>query len=161
MKKLIGYTQFINEKYTENPEFRIKTFFDELTKNINHWFTEGTFAANGSELGKITQSILYDTEKNLIFEFSDADNYYQVYVIISLEDVTEDEMNDCYIKVKKYTNDGELIRTLGEDVLIKELNEDKIIELFSRMDEESKSVNDGTPDTLSDEDSTLSDSSIT
>lgn len=135
MKRLVNYNQFLNEKYIENPEFKIKTFFDELTKKINEWFEKGTFAANGSKLGKITTSQLYDTEKNLIFEFSDDDNYYQVYVIISLEDVTEDSMNDCYVKVKKYTSDAEFIKAYGEDVLIDELNEDKIVQLLSTLEE--------------------------
>lgn len=135
MKKLISYKQFINEKYIENPEFKIKTFFEQLTNNINKWFTEGTFAANGSELGKITTSQLYDTEKNLIFEFSDENNYYQVYVIVSLEDITEDTINDCYVKIKKYTDDGKLLGTHGEDVLINNLKEDKIVELLSKLDE--------------------------
>lgn len=135
MRKLFNYNQFLNEKYIENPEFKIKTFFDELTTNINKWFNEGTFAANGSELGKITTSQLYDTEKNLIFEFTDENNYYQVYVIISLEDITEETINDCYVKVKKYTDDAKFIGSYGEDVLIDNLKEDKIIELISKLDE--------------------------
>jgi hypothetical protein len=135
MKKLVKYSEFINEKYTEDPEYKIKSYFDQLIKDINKWFTEGAFASSGAVLGKITPSVLNDIEKNLIFEFSDEENYYQVYVIISLEDVTDEEMNDCYVKVKKYTNEGELLKTLGEDVLIKDLNEDKIVGLFSRLSE--------------------------
>lgn len=161
MTKIYKFGEFINEKYEENPEFRIKTFFDELSKNIKNWFTEGTLAANGSELADIKISTLNDKDKNLMFDFNDQDNYYQVIVIMSLEDVTEEELTSCYVKVKKYDNDGVLLRTLGEDVDVSDLNEDKIIELFSKMEEKSESVNDETPETLSDEESTLSDSSIT
>ena len=50
MKKVLGYNTFINEKYMEDPEYRIRKFFEELEKNIKFWFDEGSFAANGAEL---------------------------------------------------------------------------------------------------------------
>lgn len=141
MKNIFNYNQFINEKYIENPEFKIKTYFDELTKSINKWFTEGTFAANGSVLADVKLSTLNDIEKNLIFDFNDKENYYQVYVIVSLEDVNENEINDCYVKVKKYDNEGNLLKSFGEDVLMDELTENKITELFAKLNETEEQEN--------------------
>ena len=160
MEKILRFYDFLNEKYLETPEHRIKKFFDELSKNIKYWFSEGVFAANGSELADIKISTLVDVDKNLIFDFTDNEFYYQVIIIVSLEGVEEEELKSCYIKVKKYDGDGEMIRTLGEDVKIEELNEDKIVELFSKLDDKSESMLDETPGTLSDEDSELDDTSL-
>jgi len=158
--KIKRFNDFLNEKYMETPEHRIKKFFDELSKNINNWFTEGSFASNGSELADIQTSTLVDTDKYLMFDFNDNEFYYQVMIIMSLEGVEEETLDTCHIKVKKYDNNGNLIRTLGEDIDVADLNEDKIIELFSKLDEESESLLDETPNTLSDEDSELEDTSI-
>jgi len=54
-----------------------------------------------------------------------------------------------------------LLRTLAEDVKVSDLNEDKILELFAKLDEESDSVEveDGEV-SVSDEDSDLEDTSL-
>ena len=162
MSKIFNYQEFVNEKYEENPEFRIKSFFVELEKNIRDWFEEGTFAANGAILGNINRSLTHAIEKNLTFEFSDEEFYYQVYVIMSLQDVGKDTLDECYVKVKKYDLDSmKLLRTKGEDVQVSELNEDKILELFSKLDEDSESVEiENDEVNVSDEDSDLEDTSI-
>ena len=163
MNKILKYQAFLNEKYEENPEFRIKSFFVELEKNIREWFDEGTFAANGAELGKIERSLTHAMEKNLIFEFNDDDFFYQVYIIMSIQDVGEDKLDECFVKVKKYdAADMTLLRTLGENMQVSDLNEDKILELFAKLDEESASVEEDEKGdvTLSDEDTDLEDTSV-
>lgn len=157
MRKVFKYSEFMNEKYEESPEFRLQAFFEELRKNINDWFTDGSLAANGAELGDIEISTLNDVDKSLIFDFGDQDNHYQVYIIISLEDVGEEELTDCYVKVKKYDSNGKLIRTMGKDVDVKSLSEDKILELFSEM--ESETSEEATAQKLPDIDSDLQDTS--
>ena len=155
MSKILKFQAFLYEKYEENPEFRIKSFFVELEKNIRDWFENGTFKANGAELGKIERSLSHATDKNLIFEFNDEDFFYQVYIIVSINDVGEDMLDECYVKVKKYDAVYmTLLRTLGEDVQVKDLNEDKILELFAKLDEESTSVEEDEEGevTVSDED---------
>ena len=162
MSRIKKYNDFLNEKYEESPDFRIKSFFEELEKNIRNWFVEGTLAANGAELGKIERSLANAIDKNLIFEFSDEEFFYQVYVILSLQEVGEDELDECFVKVKKYEiQDMTLLRTLGEDVKVSDLNEDKILELFNKLDEESGSVEvtDGEV-TVSDDDSDLEDTDL-
>jgi len=162
MSKIFTYHQFLNEKYEENPEYRIKEFFIELEKNIHDWFENGTFFANGAVLGDIKRALTHSVEKNLTFEFNDEEFYYQVYVIMSLQDVGEENLDECYIKVKKYdVNSMNLLRTYGEDVQVSDLNEDKILELFSKLDEESGSLNVKQGDvTVSDDDSELEDTSL-
>lgn len=162
MARVLKYQAFLNEKYEENPEFRIKSFFVELEKNIRNWFESGSL--KNAELGKIERSLTHATDKNLIFEFNDEEFFYQVYVIISITDVEdEDKLGDCYIKVKKYdATDMTLLRSLGEDVEVSDINEDKILELFSKLDEESQSVEEDEEGevTVSDEDSDLEDTSL-
>lgn len=162
MTKIISFKEFINEKYEESPEFRIKSFFTELEKNIRDWFDEGTFFINGAVLGDIKRSLTHAIEKNLIFEFNDEEYYYQIYVIISIQDVTEDDLDECYIKIKKYDVDTmKLLRSLGEDVMVSDINEDKILELISKLDDESSTVDiEGGQVTLSDEESDLEDTSL-
>ena len=172
MSRVKKFNAFLNEKYSEgsllaekyeeSPDFRIKSFFEELEKNIRNWFIEGTLAANGAELGKIERSLANAIDKNLIFEFSDEEFFYQVYVILSLQEVGEDELDECFVKVKKYDVESmTLLKSLGEDVKTSELDEDKILELFAKLDEEASSteVEDGEVNSA-DEDSDLEDTSI-
>lgn len=161
--KILKYHNFLNEKYSEDPEYRIKVFFDELEKNIKYWFTEGSFAANETELYDIKKATSNNVEKSLIFDFQDNEYYYQIIVISTLEEVDEDLLDECFIKVKKYDIDSsELLREIGEDVKIKELNEDKIFELIAKLDEKSDSIlgEDENDETLSDEDSELDDTNL-
>jgi hypothetical protein len=162
MPRVLKFNAFLNEKYDENPDFRIKQFFVELEKNIRNWFEEGTLAANGAELGKVERSLANAIDKNLIFEFNDQEFFYQVYVIVSLQELDEDILDECFVKVKKYELESmTLLRSLGEDVKVSELNEDKILELFSKLDEESDSlVVDNGEVSVSDEDSDLEDDSL-
>jgi len=162
MKKISKFIDFVNEKYNEEPEYRIKVFFTELEKNIRQWFVNGAFSTNNTILVSVTRALTNSIEKNLIFDFTDDEYYYQVYVIISLPDVEEEELDDCFVKVKKYDKDEiSLLRSLGEDVPVKELNEDTIIELFARLDEESDTLNLKTGDvTLDDEDTDLENTDI-
>lgn len=160
--RIYKYDDFINEGYEETPEYRIKVFFKELEKNIRKWFEDGIFKANNAVLGKIERSLSHSINKDLIFEFTDEENYYQVYVIVSLKDVQEDKLDQCYVKVKKYDLESmTLLRSLGEDVNISELNEDKIIELFAKLDEESDTLEiQGGNVSLDDEDTDLEDTDI-
>jgi len=163
MSRVLKFQAFLNEKYDENPEFRIKSFFTELEKNIRDWFENGTLGASGAELGKIERSLTHATDKNLIFEFNDEDFFYQVYVILSINDVGEDMLDECYVKVKKYdADDMTLLRTKGEDVSVKDLNEDKILEIISNIDEDSTSVESDEEGevSVSDEDTDLEDTSM-
>lgn len=162
MSRVKSFSEFLNEKYEETPDFRIKSFFEELEKNIRNWFTEGTLSANGAELGKIERSLANAIDKNLIFEFNDEEFFYQVYVIVSIQEVTEDILDECYVKVKKYDLESmTLLRTLAEDVKVADLNEDKILELFNKLDEkgDSLTVDNGEVST-SDEDTDLEDQSL-
>lgn len=162
MVEIIKYKDFIFEKYEENPEYRINSFFKELEKNIRYWFSKGIFATSNAELGDIKISNTNAIEKNLFFEFNDQEFYYQVYVIMSLEDVMEDALDECYIKIKKYDiGNMILLRKISENVLVKDLNEDKILELISKIDDKSGSLGlDSGMVILDDEDSDLEDTSI-
>lgn len=172
MSRVKTFNEFLNEKYSErsllsekyeeNPDFRIKNLFIELEKNIRNWFESGTFAANGAELGKMERSLANAIDKNLIFEFNDPEYFYQVFVIVSLQEVEEDLLDECYVKVKRYDMESmTLLRSIGEDVKISELNEDKILEMISKLDEESDSLTlDNGEVSVSDEDTDLEDDNL-
>jgi len=162
MKKLLNYTKFLNEKYVEDPEYRIRKFFVELEKNIKFWFSEGSFSID-TELYDIEIETTNNIEKYLKFDFQDDNFYYQVIVIVTLQEVEEEVLDECHIKLKRYDIEGgELLREIGEDVPIKELSEDTILELFGKMDEVSDSILGEEEDegTLSDDDTDLEDTDV-
>lgn len=163
MKIISTYTNFLNEKYQEDPEVRIKKFFTELEKNINYWFEEGSFGANESELIDIDIKTNNNIEKYLKADFIDKECYYQMIFIVTLEEVEEDVLKECHIKIKRYDlEQSTLIREIGKDINIKDINEDSVLNLFTELDEESKSMLDDEEDgvILDDDDTNLEDTDI-
>ena len=146
------------EKYIESTEYRIKSIFQELQKNINDWFVSGELSKQNASLtsNKVTSTNFND--KSLILDFSDQNYKYQVIFIISMTDVLDDDkIQNGYIKVKMYDYDDNLLRTMGKDVKIKDFTEAKVIEFIAKIQSESKSLMDESPETLSDEETNLSD----
>ena len=146
------------EKYIESTEYRIKSIFQELEKNINEWFVSGELSKQNASLiaNKLTSTNFND--KTLILDFSDPNYKYQIIFIISMQDVLDDDkIENGYIKVKMYDYDDKLLRTMGKDVKIKDFTEAKVIELIAKIQSESKSLMDESPETLSDEETNLSD----
>jgi len=162
MGKVLKFQAFLNERYEESPDYRIKSFFEELEKNIKDWFENGTFAANKAILGQIKRSLADAIDKNLIFEFNDEEFYYQVIIVVSLQEVEEDLLDECYIKIKKYDlGDMTLLRTIADDVKVSDLNEDKILEIINKLDDESASIENRSGEvSVSDDDTDLEDDSI-
>jgi hypothetical protein len=164
MKILLTFNNFLNEKYEEDPEYRIRKFFEELEKNIKFWFDEGSFSVEGTELYNIDIETTNNMEKYLKFDFIDSNFYYQVIFIVTLQEVEEDLLDECHIKLKRYDIEtSNLLREINEDVKIKDLSEDTILELFAKMDEVSDSILGEEEDegTLSDEDTELENTDIT
>ena len=163
MKKVLNYNKFINEKYIEDPEYRIRKFFEELKKNIKFWFEEGSFAANGAELIDIDIETTNNIEKYLKMDFIDSEFYYQIIFIVTLQEVEEENLDECHIKLKRYDlEQSDLLREIGEDVDIKNINEETVLELFAKMDKVSDSLIGEEEDegSLSDEDTDLEDTDI-
>ena len=163
MKKILSFDKFLNEKYLEDPEYRIRKFFEELEKNIKFWFDEGSFAANGAELIDIDIETTNNIEKYLKMDFIDSEFYYQIIFIVTLQEVEEENLDECHIKLKRYDlEQSDLLREIGEDVDIKDVNEETVLELFAKMDEVSDSIIGEEEDeaTLSDEDTDLEDTDI-
>lgn len=160
--KILRFNELINEGYEEKPEYQIKSFFTELEKNIKYWFEEGTFASDEIDLVDIKQINVNSTEKKLMFDFQDQEFYYQVIITIDFMAVSEEGLEDCYIQVKKYNSDSELIRTIGEDASVEDIDGELIVQLFSKLDEESESASgeENNDKTLSDEDTDLEDTDI-
>jgi hypothetical protein len=163
MKKILNFKNFLNEKYVEDPEYRIRKFFEELEKNIKFWFDEGSFSVEGTELYNIDIETTNNIEKYLKFDFIDSNFYYQVIFIVTLQEVEEEVLDECHIKLKRYDIEtSQLLREVSEDVAIKDISEDTLIELFAKMDEVSDSILGEEEDegTLSDDDTELEDTDI-
>ena len=83
-----------------------------------------------------------NVDKYLTFDFQDDNYYYQIMCIISLQEVTEETLKECFIKVKRYDIDtSELIKQIEKSVMVKDISEDKIAELISSLDDESDDKN--------------------
>lgn len=162
MKKVLNYSNFLSEKYQEDPEYRIRKFFEELEKNIRFWFDEGSLSID-TELYDIKIQTTNNVEKYLVLDFQDENYYYQIIFIVTLQEVEEEVLDECFIKLKRYDIEtSDLLREVSEEVEIKNLNEDTILELLVKMDEVSDSIMGEEEDeqTLSDEDTDLEDTDI-
>lgn len=152
----------IFEKYVESSEYKVKQLFLELEKNINWWFNEGELAKQGARLISNKRSVNNFIDKSYIINFTDNTNNYQVIITIPLEEVSDkDTINDCFMKVKIYDNDDNLLRTYKDDLKIKDISEAKIIEIIAKIKSESGSLLDESPDTLSDKDVDLKNTKLT
>jgi hypothetical protein len=153
MKLKTKYSQFVNEKYNESPDYSIKVYFDELESKIRKWFDSGVFASNKAELSDIKRSNLNEIEKCMIVDFTDNENYFQIYFILSLQDVGEESLDTCYVKVKKYeTEEGHLLGELGDDVDANKLSEDKIITMLSSLNDKLSKQENGENETTEEND---------
>lgn len=137
MKNIKSFRMF--EEYINNATNRLNTLFDEIIKNIKYWFSEGSFSKEGLTLYELEKSTANDyTEKNIVLDFSDGTWYYQVIIIVKLEDVKGNEdIKDGYMKIKKYDMSQEkLLRTWEDQInLENDLTEDYIIDKIAKLDD--------------------------
>lgn len=148
------------EDFTQSGNFKLRSMMVELQKNIHSWFQDGSLSKEKEiqdydvEIGSSTRGL----NKNLILNFNDNLNKYQIIFVMSLDQVKEDKIDKCFIEVKKYDMDKiNLIRTLNKTIDIKDINEDFIVGLISELDDESTSEN---PDVISDEEAKLDDTTV-
>lgn len=167
MKTLLTYNNFLNEKYQEEPSHRIRKFLEELEKNIKFWFEDGSFAASGSELVDVKIDTLNSLEKTLKADFLSSDFYHQIIFVLTLEEVEEDILDECHIKIKRYDLDqSSLIREISDNIKVKDINEDSVLDIFTKLDDASVSILDdaesgsGNVDSLSDDETDLEDTDI-
>lgn len=162
MRTVKGYQDFITEKFIDDPEYTIKKFFVELEKNIRYWFDEGSLSSD-TVLYDITMETTNNVDKYLRFDFQDEEYYYQVVFVLTLDDVEENKLGECHIEVKRYDVDsGELLRQISDDVEVKDITEDKIIDLIAKLDEASSELGEDETggETLPDEETELEDTDI-
>jgi len=154
MKKILNFNSFtnVNEAYEEDPEYRIKKYFDELKKDIATWFESGSLSNQDVELYDTEMNTTNNLDKYMTVDFQDSTYYYQIIFIISLQEVSEDTLKECFIKVKRYDLEtSELLKQSAQSVMVKDINEDKIIELMSDLDNENKEGSEGSSEGSSDE----------
>lgn len=141
MKNILDFSKFnkIDENYEEDPEYQIKKFFNELTKNIHKWFDDGSFSGEDIMLYDIKINTTNNTDKYLTFDFQDSNFYYLVEIIITLKEVGEDSLQDCFVKIKRYgLENSTLLTEVDKNVIVDELDDEKIAEMIAEMDDEKK-----------------------
>lgn len=146
MKKILNFNSFksINEAYEEDPEYRIKKYFNDLEKDIKTWFETGSLSLQDVELYDIEMNTTNNLDKYMTVDFQDENFYYQLIFIISLQEVNEDTLKECFIKVKRYDLEtSDLLKQSAQSVMVKDINEDKIIELMSDLDNEKEEISEG------------------
>lgn len=105
-------------------------------------FRDLNLRLESSEISKYSKQ--YDS---VTFKFTDAKYFYNLFVMIQLKDaIPEDkekdfswkDIEDCYVKFKKYDQDknNELIGQVTKTIKIKDLDEDKLIELKLELDKD-------------------------
>lgn len=90
------------EEFNEDPVYKLDLLIQGLVKTIKNWFINGNFAKEGLSLITIEPSALTDVlEKNIIFNFTDQQWFYQAILIVPL--VKDEEIKNANLLLKKYS----------------------------------------------------------
>lgn len=123
------------EEFTESKNFLIKKYFDELSKKIKNWFTEGSLSIDGLEfLNMDKYNTVGGMTKTLSLKFKDMQYQYSVDILIDHDMFEENELKNCYLSIKLYSENDELLTTdTDSNVDINNLTEDYLIEKISKI----------------------------
>ena len=128
------------EEFTESKNFLIKKYFDELSKKIENWFTEGSLSIDGLEfLNMDKYNTVGGMTKTLSLKFKDMQYQYSVDILIDHDMFEENELKNCYLSIKLYSENDELLTTdTDSNVDINNLTEDYLIEKISKIKEDMR-----------------------
>ena len=143
-------SSLFDEGKEDAPEDKVETMSDAQQRGKKEQrgekmsFRDLGLHLDDTELSKYSKQ--YDS---VTFKFSDQKYRYDLYVMIKLEDAIPKEedkdkdfswkdIENCYVKFKKYEidKDFELIGQISKTIKIKELDEDKLIELKIELDKD-------------------------
>jgi hypothetical protein len=106
-----------------------------------------TIAELGVELESIEMSRYSRTLDNVRVKFSDEESLYDLMIGIELSEAVPekdkefsvDDIKNCVVKFKKYDKHepGEVVAEITNNVKLEEIDEDLLVELKIRLDEES------------------------
>ena len=116
MRYLKGYYSYIKEEFVDqtNASNKLEAFLQGKLKIIQGWFSDGLFPNStliDSKLSNFTDKI----SKNIIFNFTDGEYYYQVVLTIRIEDYEEGKFKKGFLKIKKYSMDPDNPGAPGEN----------------------------------------------
>lgn len=122
MKILKQYEEYINSGSN-----RVSTLLTNMVKMFKETFEGQNDILGEKELSvlslvEIEQSNFNDAiEKNIVLSFNDAEFFYQVYFVIKLEDVKNNEpIKNAYLKIKIYDENGKVLREWQSNIEIAE-----------------------------------------
>lgn len=91
------------KEFSETPVYNLDILIQGLIKTIKGWFSKGLFFKEGISLLYIEPSKMTDIlEKNIIFNFTDQQWYYQAILIVPMVKENE-EIKKAKLLVKKYS----------------------------------------------------------
>ena len=158
------YTR-INEMHNDTPEQYIKNALLKVKAKVERMFAQSpggqpdvrkfaqddrsksAIADLGVELESIEMSRYSRTLDNLKVKFSDEEYLYDLMIAIELSEAipqndkefSVDDIENCVIKFKKYdkAEPGEVLAEIIDNVKLDDIDEDLLVELKLRLDEES------------------------
>jgi hypothetical protein len=158
------YTR-INEMQNSTPEQYIKNALLKVKARLEQMFAQspggsgevkkfgekekatGSIADLGVELESIEMSRFSRVLDNVKVKFSDEDNLYDLFIGIELSEgipkddkkFSVDDIKNCEITFKKYdkANPGEVLAEINDTVKIDDIDEDMLIELKIKLDEDA------------------------
>lgn len=157
MKIIKLFEEYVETKSIVN---KLQMLITGYVKTIKDWFINGTFS---TQEDVILHDIRYSentssTTKNIIIEFSDGVNYFQIIMTINMEDYNKEigKYDKCSLEIKKYALDGEPEEgeaiqgmlldqwdssTTEEGILtLNQFTEEYILEIINRMDNENTHI---------------------
>ena len=149
------------EDFIEKPENQIIKLFNELSKNINYWFNNDAGVFKSNNLIDLKRNNFENgTTGNLILTFDNNSNDSYTYIIIfqiGLDMFVDNIIDKIYIEIKKYDADMNLERSINENIPLQNLKSNYILDMISKMNDKSTSINNDNKNQLSDDDADLSD----
>lgn len=165
--KIISFSNYykLNETINDNPEQYIKTVLLQIKAKLEAMFqdesTEGevkkfskedeseemNFAELGLELQSLELSRYSKTMDNIKLKFSDEEFLYDLLIGIDIKEAVPkndkqfklEDIKTCFIKFKKYDlhEPGEVLGELTDNIKIKDIDEDLLVSLKLKLDEQS------------------------
>jgi hypothetical protein len=126
-------------------DYELDQIIKKIIDRIKYWFKDGSFSMSALPVDQPTKSSTPNASKrSIIFNFADADFYYQMIIRFFIED-----LENCDLVIKKYDpsridepGGGEPVWTLeltnDKQVKINDIKEDFITQKISEMDDKTK-----------------------
>jgi hypothetical protein len=123
--------------FSETRSYIIRDYFTHLIDDINQWFISGLLSKQNSELVQVEQTDEpIGTSRTLKLDFKDNNYDYTVTILLDYN-MFDDESNKikcCDLTIKRYDDDGNMLKIDEPNCDIVNISEDYIISKISNFD---------------------------